>query len=92
VAVSRLWPELPPPNPDGQLDRPGGEIACLSGEVLETIDLDRGCFACALGGPDGTTLFMMTADFSDPRGMMSGEVRTGQILTAEAPAEGAGWS
>src|SRR6266542_2917381 len=56
------------------------------GEVLHTIDLDRGCFACALGGPDGTTLFMMAADFSDPRAVMSGGVRTGQVLTAQAPA------
>ncbi len=61
------------------------------GEVLHTIDLDRGCFACALGGPDGTTLFMMAADFSDPRAVMSGGVRTGQVLTAQAPAAGSGW-
>jgi sugar lactone lactonase YvrE len=25
------------------------------GEVLNTVSLDRGCFACMLGGPDGTT-------------------------------------
>jgi sugar lactone lactonase YvrE len=29
------------------------------GEVLQTITADRGCFSCALGGPDGLTLFIM---------------------------------
>src|SRR4051794_35324269 len=31
------------------------------GTVLHTVDLDRGGFACALGGPDGTTLFITAA-------------------------------
>jgi hypothetical protein len=30
--------------------------------VLQTIDLDRGCFACMLGGAGGTTLFMVAAE------------------------------
>jgi len=29
------------------------------GEVLDTIDVDRGCFACMLGGDDGRTLFIV---------------------------------
>jgi sugar lactone lactonase YvrE len=29
------------------------------GEVLQTIELDRGCFACALGGVDKRTLFLV---------------------------------
>ncbi|MGZ3714059.1 MAG: SMP-30/gluconolactonase/LRE family protein, partial [Ktedonobacterales bacterium] len=57
------------------------------GEVLQTIDLDRGCFACALGGPGRRTLFLMAAEFPTPMGQM----RTGQVLTTEAPAPGAGW-
>jgi hypothetical protein len=32
------------------------------GEVLQTIDLDRGCFGCMLGGPDGRTLFMVAVE------------------------------
>jgi len=31
--------------------------------VLETINLDRGCFACTLGGADGRTLFLMAAEW-----------------------------
>ena len=50
------------------------------GEVLDTIELDRGCFACALGGPDGRTLFMVTADWSDPAAMAGG-ARTGQLVS-----------
>jgi sugar lactone lactonase YvrE len=60
------------------------------GEVLQTVDLDRGGFACMLGGPDGRTLFMLAAEW---RGMenMDETARTGQVLVAEAPAPGAGW-
>jgi sugar lactone lactonase YvrE len=60
------------------------------GEVLQTIELDRGCFACALGGPDRRTLFMMATEWSGPENMFDGP-RTGQVLTVEAPAPGAGW-
>ena len=60
------------------------------GDVLQTIELDRGCFACALGGPDGTTLFMMATEWNGPESMFTGP-RTGQVLTVEAPAGGAGW-
>ena len=62
------------------------------GEVLQTIDLDRGGFACMLGGPDRRTLFIVTAEW---RGMDKiqevAKARTGQVLTIEAPAPGAGW-
>jgi sugar lactone lactonase YvrE len=60
------------------------------GEVLQTIELDRGCFACALGGADRRTLFLIAAEWSGPAHMFD-EPRTGQVLTAEAPAPGVGW-
>jgi sugar lactone lactonase YvrE len=60
------------------------------GEVLQTIELDRGCFACMLGGEDGTTLFMMAAEWSGSASMGEGAL-TGQVLTIQAPAAGAGW-
>jgi sugar lactone lactonase YvrE len=59
------------------------------GEVLQTIELDLGCFACALGGPEGRTLFMVAREWHGPE-TMADEDRTGQILTAQAPAPGAG--
>lgn len=59
------------------------------GEVLQTIELDRGCFACVLGGEDGRTLFMIATEWN-PAAMADG-LRTGQVLTAEAPAPRLGW-
>jgi len=59
------------------------------GEVLQTVDLDRGCFACVLGGEDRRTLFLMAAEFSEAT--MSGAAPpTGQVLTVAAPAPGVG--
>jgi sugar lactone lactonase YvrE len=60
------------------------------GEVLQTIDLDRGCFACMLGGSGDRTLFMMAAEWHGPASMAHAP-RTGRVLTAEAPASSAGW-
>jgi len=67
------------------------------GEVLETVQLDRACFACMLGGDDGKTLFMLTADWRMSEGFaenidrLTHGPRTGQVLIAPAPAPGAGW-
>ncbi len=62
------------------------------GQVLQRIELDRACFACMLGGEDGKTLFMMVAEW---RGIENMDAlfrsRNGQVLTAPAPAPGAGW-
>jgi sugar lactone lactonase YvrE len=60
------------------------------GEVLQTINLDRGCFACALGGADKRTLFLIANEWTGPANMAAG-ARMGQVLTAEAPAPGVGW-
>ena len=67
------------------------------GEVLERVQLDMPCFACMLGGEDGRTLFMLAADWrisdsaADNMARLTGGSRTGQLLTAAAPALGAGW-
>ncbi len=61
------------------------------GEVLQTIDLDRGCFACALGGADRRTLFLLANELPDLADTADGGARTGQVLTAAAPAPGVGW-
>lgn len=59
------------------------------GEVLETIDAGQSCFACALGGADGRTLFMMTADWNGAASMREG-AETGLVLRVTAPAARAG--
>lgn len=101
LSNQRVWAELPGGHPDGIcLDAEGAvwyadvpAKRCVrvreGGAVLQTIELDRGCFACTLGGSDQRTLFMMAAEFSRT-GNMAG-TRTGEILTAEVPVAGAGW-
>jgi sugar lactone lactonase YvrE len=98
----RVWADLGDGVPDGIcLDAEGAvwyadvpNSRCVrvreGGEVLQTIALDRGCFACMLGGPDGRTLFMVAREWGGMEGTAF-EERTGQIQTAPAPAAGAGW-
>ena len=98
----RVWADLGDGVPDGicidaenaawYADVPNKRCVRVreGGEVRETIELDRGCFACALGGVDRTTLFMTASEWNGPAHMFD-EPRTGQLLTAPAPAPGAGW-
>jgi sugar lactone lactonase YvrE len=72
-------------------DKPVVQRVAEGGTVLDTIDLDGACFACMLGGPDGTTLFLMVADWLGVERM--GELfasRTGRILTLDVPVPHAG--
>jgi sugar lactone lactonase YvrE len=100
----RVWADLGAGVPDGiciDADRAVwyGDVPnkrCVrvreGGEVLQTIDLDRGCFACMLGGMDRRTLFLIAAEW---RGMESipevARAQTGQVLAIKAPAPGVGW-
>jgi sugar lactone lactonase YvrE len=59
------------------------------GEVLATVELDRGCFSCALGGADGRTLFLVATRWGGVAKAGQGP-RTGQVLTVRAPAAGTG--
>lgn len=73
---------------------PGRQCARIrqGGEVLNTVDIDRGCFACMLGGEDGRTLVIAAAEFHGMEAMMS-ELpgSTGQLLAAPGqPAPHAG--
>ena len=102
LANRREWADLGDGVPDGICldsenavwygDVPNKRCARVreGGEVLQTIELDRGCFACALGGADRRTLFMMAQEWRGPEGMLK-DPRPGQVLTAEAPAPGVGW-
>jgi sugar lactone lactonase YvrE len=99
----RVWAELDNAAPDGIcLDAEGAiwyadvpNRHCVrvreGGEVLATVALDRGCFACILGGADGRTLFIVAAEFAGAAGFAPGAPRTGQVVTVQAPAPGAGW-
>jgi sugar lactone lactonase YvrE len=99
----RVWAELGDGAPDGICFDADGAIwyadvpnkHCVrvaeGGAVLDTVEVDRGCFACMLGGTGGDTLFVVAAQW---HGMASlqGEVPwEGQVLSTPAPARGAGW-
>jgi sugar lactone lactonase YvrE len=100
LANRRTWADVEGP-PDGICCDAEGAVwygcvpdkTCVrvgeGGEVLERIELDRGCFACMLGGPDGRTLFMVANEWRGPAGMLDGP-RSGQVLTMRAPAARAG--
>ena len=102
LSTQRVWAELGEGTPDGICMDAEGSVwyadvpnkRCVrvreGGEVLQTIELDRGCFACMLGGEDGKTLFMMAAQWHGMENMV-GAPRTGQVLTAQAPAPHVGW-
>jgi sugar lactone lactonase YvrE len=99
----RVWAEVPGDHPDGIcLDAENavwyadvGTEHCVrvreGGEVLRTINLDRGRFACMLGGADRRTLFMVATEWHGTERNMAGGARTGQVSTIEAPARGVGW-
>src|SRR5207237_7250737 len=88
----RTWADLGDGVPDGIcLDAEGAlwyadvPNKCCSrvregGEVLQTLDLDRGAFACMLGGPDGSTLFVVATEWNGPEAMLDAP-RSGQVLT-----------
>ena len=100
----RIWADLAGGVPDGicidadkavwYADVPNKRCVRVreGGEVMQTVELDRGCFACMLGGKDKKTLFIVAAEW---RGMENiaevAQARTGQVLTVGAPAPGVGW-
>jgi sugar lactone lactonase YvrE len=59
------------------------------GDVVDRVELDRGGFACMLGGEDGTSLFVVTRRWTGA-GNDDAEA-TGQVVVVEAPAPHAGW-
>jgi sugar lactone lactonase YvrE len=105
LSKGRVWADLQDGVPDGicldaesaiwYADVPNKRCVRVreGGDVLQTINLDRGCFACMLGGADKRTLFLLAAEW---RGMANvAEVirlRTGQVLTTAVTVPGVGES
>lgn len=97
----RIWASTPGDHPDGIcLDGDGaawyadvGNRHCVrlreGGDVLATVDFDRGAFACALSRDGGDAkLFVVGQDWGGP-GAVGGA--TGQVGVFPAPAPGAGY-
>jgi sugar lactone lactonase YvrE len=95
----RVYADMPGRAPDGiALDAEGAVWvadaegdACVrvreGGEVTDVIDTGRGCFACALGGPDRRTLFLLTGEGFSGDAMRKS---TAAIETVEVAVPGAG--
>jgi sugar lactone lactonase YvrE len=103
LAGRRVWADLGEAAPDGicvdaenavwYAEVPGKRCVRVAegGAELQVVPLDRGGFACVLGGQDGTTLFITAAEW---RGMTGGEMvapASGQVLAVDVDVPGAGW-
>ena len=100
LGPARTWADLGEGTPDGIcLDADGAlwyadvpNRRCVrvleGGEVTDRVQLDRGAFACMLGGDDGRTLYITAADWGGVAGMSGGP--TGQLLAVEVHVPHAG--
>jgi sugar lactone lactonase YvrE len=93
LANRRVWAEVPGVGPDGcTLDAEGAIWAanCFGtdvvrvregGEIVERVDVGQPTYACALGGDDGCTLFVLSADGHDvaATGRSTGVIRTVRV-------------
>jgi sugar lactone lactonase YvrE len=97
----RVWADLGKDVPDGICIDAEGAVwyadvpnrhcvrVAQGGRVLQTVTLDRGCFSCALGGPQGRTLFIAATKWNGPEHMFQGE-RTGQVVAIDVSIPHAG--
>jgi sugar lactone lactonase YvrE len=61
----------------------GGAVRLVAGgTITQRIELDRPAFSVALGGPNGTTLFMVANEWNGPEQIGKGP-RTGIVYTTE---------
>jgi sugar lactone lactonase YvrE len=99
----RTWADLGDAAPDGIcLDAEGAawyadvpHQQCVrvapGGEVLATVPLDRGGFACMLGGADRSTLYIVAARWPGMAELRNHTRWDGQVLRTEVDVAGAGW-
>jgi sugar lactone lactonase YvrE len=93
----RVWAKLPG-GPDGITMDADGMVwssagnSCVrvkeGGEIVETIGLDRFCFAAMLGGDDGRTLLMVCNEWT---GSTENLQKTGRIYWTRVESPRAGW-
>jgi sugar lactone lactonase YvrE len=97
----RAWATTLPRVPDGiALDAdnaiwvanplaPECALIAQGGAVLEVIDTGQPCYACMLGGADGKTLFMLTAETSIAHAAAASP--NGRVMIATVDTPHAGW-
>lgn len=107
LGARRIWAELGTGTPDGICIDADGAVwyadvphkRCVrvqqGGQILQTIDLDRGAFACMLDGagedPDGPTLFIVAARWHGMQSLAGEMPWEGQLLSVPVSVPGAGW-
>jgi sugar lactone lactonase YvrE len=101
LSARRIWADLGDAAPDGicvderdavwYADVPHQRCVRVAegGAVLQTVELDRGGFACVLGGPSRTTLFIVAAEWRGMKEMVA--PGSGQVLAIDVEVPGAGW-
>jgi sugar lactone lactonase YvrE len=99
----RVWADLGDAAPDGIcLDAEGAawyadvpHQQCVrvaeGGARLATVELDRGGFACMLGGDDRSELYVVAARWPGMAGLGGDWDWEGQLLRTEVSVPGAGW-
>jgi sugar lactone lactonase YvrE len=99
----RVWADLGDAAPDGicvdaenavwYAEVPGQRCVRVAegGAELQTVPLDRGGFACVLGGPDRTTLFITAAQWRGMTDSLMVAPGSGQVLAIDVDVPGAGW-
>jgi sugar lactone lactonase YvrE len=99
----RVWADLGDHAPDGIcLDVEGAawyadvpHQVCIrvaeGGEVLDTVTLDRGGFACMLGGSDSPALYVVAARWPGAAGLLTHTDWDGQVLRVPTEFPAAGW-
>jgi len=103
LADRRVWADLGDMNPDGIcLDAEGAawyadvpHQACVrvaeGGDVLQTVDLDRGGFACMLDDADSPHLYAVAAVWPGAEALMTHTEWDGQVVRIPVDVPGAGW-
>ena len=89
LANRHVWAAVSGSAPDGICRGDGGiwyadvpsqccVLVARGGEILRKVQLEQGCFSCAVGGENADTLVVMTADW--PGAMKPGTPATGRAL------------
>ncbi len=98
----RVWADLGEGTPDGICTDAEGAVwyadvphACCvrvaeGGEVLRVVDLDRGAFSCALGGPGRRTLLVAATEWRGPE-TFTADPPAGRLLAVGVEVAAAGW-